>query len=66
MRTLESRPIKLSQRDTEIVIRVLANPPKPNARLRRAFARLMEMVDDPPADNPKLRRLLQRTPPWTR
>lgn len=38
MRTLESRPLKLSQRDTKMVLRVLANPPKPNARLRRAAA----------------------------
>ncbi len=41
MRALESRPIKLSQRDTERVLRLLANPPKPNARLRRAAARMM-------------------------
>lgn len=41
MRTLESRPIKLSQRDTEMVLRLLADPPKPNARLRRAAARMM-------------------------
>lgn len=38
MRTLESRPIKLSLRDTERVLRLLANPPKPNAHLRRATA----------------------------
>lgn len=38
MRALESRPIKLSQRDTEMVLRLLANPPKPNSRLRRAAA----------------------------
>lgn len=42
MLALTQRPIKLSKRDTEIVLRVLANPPKPNQRLQRAAAAIHE------------------------
>lgn len=44
MRALTQRPIKLSKRDTETVLRVLANPPKPNQHLRRVAAAYMKRV----------------------
>lgn len=42
MRALTQRPIKLSKRDTEIVLRLLTNPPKPNQHVRRAAEAYMK------------------------
>lgn len=36
--------LALSERDWETVIQALENPPKPNARLRKAFAKAKKIV----------------------
>ena len=44
MRALTQRPIRLSKRDTENLLRVLANQTKKNQPLRRAAAAYMKRV----------------------
>ncbi len=47
---LPNRQLALSDRDREAFFKVLANPPKPNARLRRAFRKVeMRIVSDRPS-----------------